>query len=149
MPVSTKVKRDLAAERDERLRRLGSAIRTASGSMTQAELGRRLEPFLGEAFPQTTISRWERGAVSMDLEQIRAIELALSVPQGTLFYASGYCLPEVGNRDVELMLRSDPNIHDSLRDDIAVAELQGLGRQRSEAGRTQVVDGCAPSNVQT
>jgi hypothetical protein len=53
--------------------------------------------------------------VGLDVETLRAVELALSLPQGALFtpiYAPTTLEPKRG----ESWLRSDPNIHPSLRD---------------------------------
>ena len=75
---------DIEEQRAERLRQTGRAIRHARGELTQSELGERLAPFLGEPVPQTTISRWESGAVSLDLETLHAIEGALDLQPGTL-----------------------------------------------------------------
>jgi len=106
----------LEKDRSDRLRAIGRAIRNARGEVTQAELGERLEPFLGESSPQTTISRWEKGIVSIDLEQLRAIELALKKPAGSLFHEAGYVPVSISTREVEAVLRADPNLDDSIKD---------------------------------
>jgi len=107
---------DIETQRAERLRQTGRAIRHARGDLTQTELGERLAPHLGESVPQTTISRWESGGVSLDLEVLHAIELALDLQQGTLFHNAGYVPIELGAKDGEALLHVDPNIDDSLRD---------------------------------
>jgi len=107
---------DIEEQRAERLRQTGRAIRHARGELTQSELGERLAPFLGEPVPQTTISRWESGAVSLDLETLHAIEGALDLQAGTLFHNAGYVPLELGAKDGEALLHVDPNIDDSLRD---------------------------------
>ena len=56
----------------------------------------------------------------MDLEQVRAIELALHMSPGAIQIASGYLPIDAVPREVETILRGDSNIHESLRD-IAVA----------------------------
>ena len=109
-------------DRTHRLERLGRAIREAreSKGMTQVQLGEALAPHLGAVPLQTTISRWEKGQVSLDVEQIWAIETALDLEQGSLLYRSGYLDARTGPRDIETLLRSDPAIEDTLRE-IAVA----------------------------
>jgi transcriptional regulator with XRE-family HTH domain len=103
-------------DRAERLRQTGRAIRHARGELTQSELGERLGPYLGEAVPQTTISRWESGSVTLDVEVVHALELALDLDPGTLFHNAGYVPLELDATDGEALLHVDPNIDDSLRD---------------------------------
>src|SRR5437870_1489880 len=87
MEVTT-VKKPTEAERAaERHAALGKAIKRFRGSATQAQLGALLD------VPQTTISRWEAGSVDLGLEQIRAIELALELPLGTVGRAAGFVDP--------------------------------------------------------
>ena len=102
--------------RAERLRQTGSAIRHARGELTQSELGERLAPYLGEPVPQTTISRWESGTITLDLEVLHALELALELQPGTLFHNAGYVSLDLGLKDGEALLHVDPNIDDSLRE---------------------------------
>ena len=75
-----------------RLRRLGRAIRSKreAAELTQADLGERIGFVTGESVPQTTVSRWENGAVNLDVEQVRAIEIALQLMPGALLVEAGY-----------------------------------------------------------
>jgi transcriptional regulator with XRE-family HTH domain len=81
-------------------------------------LGELLAPILGHDVPQTTISRWEIGSVSIDLEQLRAVEAALGLTPGTLFANSGYCRSQFTPRDVENAIRSDRALDPSLKDTV-------------------------------
>lgn len=116
--TGTKSAAELSRERIERQKRVGLAIRRARGDKTQTELGQLLAPYLGEEVPQTTVSRWEVGSVSIDLEQLRAIELALKLRAGTLFSSTGYVPKDISPREVEQMIALDPNLSDSLRDNV-------------------------------
>jgi transcriptional regulator with XRE-family HTH domain len=88
----------VARDRAARLRAIGHAIRRfrEAKDMTQAELGELLKGLLDDGpVPQTTISRWEAGSVSIDYETVRAIELALCLPLGTIAAAAHYVEPGV------------------------------------------------------
>jgi transcriptional regulator with XRE-family HTH domain len=78
--------------RSARLAKLGAVVRRAreEAGLTQAQLGERLAPILGEVVPQTTLSRWEKGSVGLDVEMLRALELALRLRAGLLAWKGGY-----------------------------------------------------------
>jgi transcriptional regulator with XRE-family HTH domain len=80
---------------DARLRALGSAIRRRreAAGLTQRELGERLRRVTREPRPQTTVSRWEAGAVDLGYEQIHRIEHALDLAPGTLGADADYISP--------------------------------------------------------
>jgi transcriptional regulator with XRE-family HTH domain len=63
---------------------LGDAIRRARGDITQAELASRV------GVVQSAVSAWEAGDVDLTCEQVRAIEVALDVPIGTLLERAGF-----------------------------------------------------------
>lgn len=82
---------------DERREQLAGAIKRyrERAGLTQAEFG----ALLG-GLPQTTVSRWEHGLVSLDIEQVRSIDVALHLPLGTLGRAAGFVDPGlVGDED--------------------------------------------------
>jgi hypothetical protein len=122
--------------RAERLGQLGRAIRHARGELTQTELGELLAAYLGEPVPQTTISRWESGAIALDAEIVHAIELALDLEVGTLFHNAGYVPLELGATDGEALLHVDPNIDESLRD-TAVSQYRVWVNLSKEIRRTR------------
>ncbi len=100
-----------------RQRALGAAIREARGPTSQAALGRRIGEVSPDGpMPQTTVSRWELGDVEHSLETIRAIEMALDLRLGSLLEAAGYVPPATQRvKDVEAVLRSDPNLDPAMR----------------------------------
>lgn len=98
-----------------RQQRLGRQITLArEGNYSQAELGRRLGDYLDREIPQPTISRWEMGTVNLGIEELRAVELVLDLPGGTLLAASGYIDLERID-DIEGVIMTDPELHASQR----------------------------------
>lgn len=67
-----------------RRRHLGLAIRAARGALTQAELGRMI------GVGQPAISAWESGRVTLTVDQLWAIEVALGLTHGWLCAGAGY-----------------------------------------------------------
>lgn len=57
--------------------------------MSQTDFGLEIDTGL----PQTTVSRWERGAIELTLEQVLDIESAFGLTPGTLARAAGYVMP--------------------------------------------------------
>lgn len=104
-----------AEARAARRAALGVAIRNArqEHGLTQHELGERLEDT-----PQTTISRWEKGLVDLNLEQLCELEAALGLRLGTFAMATGFCEPDFTKADVVDILRADPNLHPDVRADM-------------------------------
>lgn len=125
-----------ATEQEIRLRRLGRQIALARGLsyVSQADLGRRLGTYLDRDVPQTTISRWEAGQVDLGIEAIRAIEIVLDKPRGSLLAASGYVdLSQISDDDIESIIMTDPQIHPSQR-----ASLLTIYRTFAETSRQLV-----------
>jgi transcriptional regulator with XRE-family HTH domain len=99
-------------ERTQHLRRLGDAIRSARTGLTQARLGAILD------VPQTTISRWEKGQVALDVIQIFELELALGLVPGSLLSAAGLIASERKITNVAKAIVTDPNVDPALRFDL-------------------------------
>jgi transcriptional regulator with XRE-family HTH domain len=125
------VSRVTEEQRLERHRRVGRVIRAARGELTQTRLGDALGPHVGAPVPQTTVSRWESGEVSLDLDTLRAIELALELPPGSLFIETGYVPASTTPRQIEAALRADPNVDETLRDS-AVTSYRAWVRMTAE-----------------
>lgn len=106
-----------------RRRAIGRLIVDLRKDMTQTELGYRLAEFQpdGQPIPQTTVSRWERGTIDMTFEQAFDIEQALRVAPGTLARAGGYVAADETYKDIEDMLRVDPNLDPELRESVITA----------------------------
>jgi transcriptional regulator with XRE-family HTH domain len=98
-------------ERKQHLIGLGQAIRAARGTLTQARLGAMLE------VPQTTISRWEKGQVALDVIQVLELELALGIEPGSLLVGAGITARDRTVKDVAKAILTDPNIDAPLRRD--------------------------------
>ena len=96
-------------ERREHLSNLGQAIRSARGSLTQARLGALLE------VPQTTVSRWEKGHVALDVIRIRELELALGLESGSLLIDAGLTTGKQRINDISNALLADSNVDAPLR----------------------------------
>jgi transcriptional regulator with XRE-family HTH domain len=99
-------------ERNTHLTNLGKAIRAARGSLTQAQLGALLQ------VPQTTISRWEKGQVALDVIQVAELEQALGLEGGSLLIAAGLIPGRRTVKDVAKALLTEPNIDPALRRDL-------------------------------
>lgn len=108
-----------ARARENRRRVLGEQIRSLRGEMSQTELGlKMISRESGFPIPQTTVSRWEKGTVDLDLEQVFDLEEALNVKHGTLTMSAGYITAQpVDPTTIEDIIRLDPNIHPELRHD--------------------------------
>lgn len=125
-----------------RRRAIGRLLVDLRKERTQTELGEMLAEFQpdGLPIPQTTISRWERGTVDLTLEQALQIEQALGVPLGTLARAGGYIAPDDSYKNVEDMLRVDPNLDTDFREDVIrayrsyVSTSRRLARDEAIAG---------------
>ena len=74
-------------ERTQRQLRLGKAIRAARLPLTQVELARQL------GCPQSSISMWENGKVTLTAEQIHWLEGELELTAGQLLLEAGYIDP--------------------------------------------------------
>jgi hypothetical protein len=81
----------------------------ARGSLTQARLGAMLD------VPQTTVSRWEKGQVALDVIRVRELEEALGLESGSLLHAAGITTGKQRVKDVTQAILTDPNIDVSLR----------------------------------
>lgn len=99
--------------RQEYLVNLGQSIRTARGTLTQAQLGALLD------VPQTTISRWEKGLVALDVLQVLEIETALGLESGSLLVAAGIVENQITVKDVAQAILVDPHIDPTVRRDLA------------------------------
>ena len=99
--------------RQEYLVNLGRAIRTARATRTQAQLGALL------SVPQTTISRWEKGLVALDVLQVLEIETALGLEAGSLLVAAGIVENRISVKDVSQAILVDPNVDPTVRRDLA------------------------------
>lgn len=77
---------------DETARRkaLGAVIRALRGQWAQVDLARLLV-----GVSQGTISRWESGRANLSRAQLRAIEHALGVREGTLATAADHVEPQI------------------------------------------------------
>lgn len=73
-----------APEAAQRLQALGTEIRRARGTRSQAEVAELVDR------PQSSISEWERGRVELSVEQVHQLELVLGVPSGRLLLDAGY-----------------------------------------------------------
>jgi transcriptional regulator with XRE-family HTH domain len=80
-----------------RQRALGEAIRAEREALglTQVELGRAVGRITGEDVPQTSMSRWEGGAVELTCEQVRTLDVALGRPIGTIAARAGFVSEEL------------------------------------------------------
>jgi excisionase family DNA binding protein len=78
--------------RQERRAAAAAALAWArqNAGVSQAELAKRLEAAFGERVNQSAVSRWEGGLVSLDLEQVRAVAVALGLAPADLFRRTGY-----------------------------------------------------------
>ncbi len=99
--------------RQEYLVNLGRAIRTARGTLTQAQLGALLD------VPQTTISRCEKGLVALDVLQVLEIETALGLEAGSLLVACGLVENRISVKDVAQAILVDPHVDPTVRRDLA------------------------------
>ena len=100
--------------RREHLSNLGQAIRSARGSLTQARLGTLLD------VPQTTVSRWEKGQVALDVIRIRELEMVLGLESGSLLLAAGITTAKPRVKDISQAILTDPNVDPRLRRDLVV-----------------------------
>jgi transcriptional regulator with XRE-family HTH domain len=112
---------DIEAERLSRRRKIGEVIRSLRGDMSQEALGIALAKwntyYPGSPYPQTTISRWERGDVEFSVESLMSIEAALGLPQGLILQRAGIVkTDDLHPETVKDVILVDPSIHPMLRD---------------------------------
>lgn len=98
--------------------RIGNAIRDARGARSQEQLAADL------GHRQGTISRWERGAETPDVESLTRIEAALGLRRGELLLAAGLVEPE----GVEREILADPGL-DPLSKSLLVETYRGFLRE--------------------
>lgn len=104
----------------DRPKALGRALRTARGQRTQTEIGNLLG-----GVPQTTISRWEAGAVDLTVEQVNLIEGTLGLEPGHLLRAGGYVKGE-GMPGSPIQVYETTEV-DEVRQIMTAAEMLGWG----------------------
>lgn len=129
-------------DRENHRAQLGRVMRAARerAGVTQADLGFALAPLLGEEVPQTTLSRWEVGGVELSVRQFQAVEAALGLAPGVLFAAAGVVNLDKAAAEIEWLIRSDPHLHPSVRNEIAdcyVAMVKVSAEIASHAARTR------------
>jgi transcriptional regulator with XRE-family HTH domain len=114
--------------RRARLCGVGAEIRRVREAerLTQTDLGNLISTDLREVIPQATISRWEIGAVTMDVEQLRSIELALYLPLGVLARRSGYSSPLMDD-DRDALATSYMGTSEMAIESLRAAQVLGLG----------------------